>query len=823
MAGTYNDYVADKQALQMKQNKDRLAAQQAAQQQAQQNLIQQFVGLNVEQQRPLRETRPRVPDTSYRVRDNMGEDNYFKKHPYEGTKSKKKKKKKGDPDYTDPTVTYPTETEVANQAKRAAMSAKFGNKDYSETKAPLWETADNPLKDYKQADIGVSNPNKDYKQANPWSQSKDKSNKSKVDGTTEPKSSNWKGKGDPRNARQNEVFDQEAMWGGNTLEQTAKKAVVEDEGAFKPSPMTGDFMEREGYSEEMMGGKVDPNKEAAEYAKGVADYATSQADEASPIKVNPIIENAIDTKQFVDDLETSIAAGMEEAKAREAEAANAQIAKLNGAGLSPNGIRKYLTADGREMTPAESDALDELEKVDAEKNAKNNPNAVSSKQVQAVTDDNIIKTLPNNKSINEKKEKAGVLSESLTAKEIAAKSSKEIWSRFETPKPWYESDAFQSALITYAMNLGSGQGAAYNAALEQFRNDRGREKRMLMIEDLKEDGYTDAMISEWVETNDASVLVAPDTKQYMNTYRTKDGRITNTAEEGATLIGQAGYEMNRDGTMRQVTTVDTGIIPKPKDPKATYRPVYGTDQNGRYITTPPTPNSIPVGQLNMLTNKLETSGFGDGKGGKGGSGGGAFTNNPQIQLAARTMPTFNANWNQAYGHDQANYPIQGGWSRFRSVFDEDGFTGKAIMALPVSDAEKQAINNERMWLQAYGRPLSGGAITAGEWSTWSSGLFPRPEDYGHENTSQILLQKQMARDMVAQAVTGMVASGDLDPNTTSSEQESRIMGQALSMAQNVAQNVQDYDPSTGFYAMKDGTLWHPSMPDKFITKEEAGL
>lgn len=109
-----------------------------------------------------------------------------------------------------------------------------------------------------------------------------------------------------------------------------------------------------------------------------------------------------------------------------------------------------------------------------------------------------------------------------------AMASQELWENFNQPKVWYESDAFLESVVRFGVGLAGGQSMdeAYDSASKVYDSSRGQERRNLMVEDLRTQGYTEASIRQWVQSNDVSDL-SMGTAQYSQN-RDKAGNIWQT-------------------------------------------------------------------------------------------------------------------------------------------------------------------------------------------------------------------------------------------------------------------------------------------------------
>lgn len=126
-------------------------------------------------------------------------------------------------------------------------------------------------------------------------------------------------------------------------------------------------------------------------------------------------------------------------------------------------------------------------------------------------------------------EQAAFQAQELESKRIAFDQNK-------IPK-WHESNAFGMGLISFGLNMMSGNSAAesFNAAGKVFETGFSKEKREAWADELRSQGYDDNEILKWVETGDNKELTDPQEKIMKNMeyqraqYQLEDARY-NTNE-----------------------------------------------------------------------------------------------------------------------------------------------------------------------------------------------------------------------------------------------------------------------------------------------------
>lgn len=85
----------------------------------------------------------------------------------------------------------------------------------------------------------------------------------------------------------------------------------------------------------------------------------------------------------------------------------------------------------------------------------------------------------------------------------------------EELEPWYESPTFYRGLVSFGLNLLSGNdlGASFNQAGQYYDQERGREKRGQWRDDLIEAGYNPTEIEAYIDTGDNKLLTDPMERQ----------------------------------------------------------------------------------------------------------------------------------------------------------------------------------------------------------------------------------------------------------------------------------------------------------------------
>lgn len=81
---------------------------------------------------------------------------------------------------------------------------------------------------------------------------------------------------------------------------------------------------------------------------------------------------------------------------------------------------------------------------------------------------------------------------------------------------WYDSDSFNMGLMSFGLNLLSGNdwATSFNQAGQVFEKGYGKEKRAAWADDLRAQGYDDHEIQAYIETGDNKVLTDPTEKKF---------------------------------------------------------------------------------------------------------------------------------------------------------------------------------------------------------------------------------------------------------------------------------------------------------------------
>lgn len=99
---------------------------------------------------------------------------------------------------------------------------------------------------------------------------------------------------------------------------------------------------------------------------------------------------------------------------------------------------------------------------------------------------------------------------------------------------WNDSESFNYALVTFGLNLLSGNdlGSSFGLASKSFMDNYGLEKRMMWADDLRKDGYDETEIQTWIQTGDSKDLTNPfDKKMKLQQFNLGQAQLDNALYE----------------------------------------------------------------------------------------------------------------------------------------------------------------------------------------------------------------------------------------------------------------------------------------------------
>lgn len=113
---------------------------------------------------------------------------------------------------------------------------------------------------------------------------------------------------------------------------------------------------------------------------------------------------------------------------------------------------------------------------------------------------------------------------------------------------WYKSESFSMGLISFGLNLLSGNDLAksFAAAGQAFGDMYGAERRSYWVEDLAKQGYSPVEIDEWRRTGNSKVLTSPQEKQMkLVQQQLQMQQLDNALYENSPEMRQ--YNLGREG------------------------------------------------------------------------------------------------------------------------------------------------------------------------------------------------------------------------------------------------------------------------------------
>lgn len=94
---------------------------------------------------------------------------------------------------------------------------------------------------------------------------------------------------------------------------------------------------------------------------------------------------------------------------------------------------------------------------------------------------------------------------------------------------WYKSSSFNMGLISFGLNLLSGNdlGTSFARAGQAFTDMYGQEKRQAYAQELAQQGYSTQEIMEWIQTGNSKALVNPAEKAAKLAQEQAQAKLTN--------------------------------------------------------------------------------------------------------------------------------------------------------------------------------------------------------------------------------------------------------------------------------------------------------
>lgn len=175
--------------------------------------------------------------------------------------------------------------------------------------------------------------------------------------------------------------------------------------------------------------------------------------------------------------------------------------------------------------------------------------------------------------------------------------------------PWYKSQSFNYGLISFGLNLLSGNDLAtsFGAAGQAFGDMYGQEQRGAWAQDLINQGYSHAEVEQYVRSGDSKVLTDPMEKQakqvqlqsnlqnlnnlqYENSPEMRAYSLNREARKDALQEAQIRNQMANSNAQVSIARQGLAIRQQNADTKANAatagdpNPIYYTDTDGRKFT-----------------------------------------------------------------------------------------------------------------------------------------------------------------------------------------------------------------------------------------------
>lgn len=304
---------------------------------------------------------------------------------------------------------------------------------------------------------------------------------------------------------------------------------------------------------------------------------------------------------------------------------------------------------------------------------------------------------------------------------------------------WYKSDSFNMGLISFGLNLLSGNDLAtsFGAAGQAFNDMYGSERRSYWVEDLQKQGYDPIEIDEWRRTGDSKVLTSPQEKAMKGIQqKLQMQQLDNALYEGSPEMRQ--YKLDQDQFDRNIK------IEQMNDAKAARAESLALRREQMAASA--------EDRAERRQDRLDR----------------AAAKGTEYKDALAKAENWYTRARQGYKNYEDTVRSYGGIDKVYSkntlgqltqgamtdlVFS--GNTTKEVAAKQLDEKFVTTVNREREFLAPLLRKDSGAAISQSEWKTTGEIYFPRPGD-----TPQAREQKAQSR-VVAMLATNPHASGEL--------------------------------------------------------------
>ncbi|WKV17074.1 hypothetical protein [Salmonella phage PKM.Hi.22.6] len=304
---------------------------------------------------------------------------------------------------------------------------------------------------------------------------------------------------------------------------------------------------------------------------------------------------------------------------------------------------------------------------------------------------------------------------------------------------WYESNSFNYGLISFGLNLLSGNDLAtsFGAAGEAFSSMYGQERRQMWAQDLISQGYSPTEVEEYVRTGKSDVLTDPMEKQAKQ-IQMATGLANLEAIQYENSDEERQYKKDQDKFERDIK------IQQLNDSRA-----------ARAESAALRREQMAINQEERELRRQERAEKAAAKG-------------QEYKESLAKAENWYTRARQGYKNYEDTVKSYGGVNNIYSdsalgkitqaALTDAVFSGNSVkeaVSKGVDEKFVTTVNREREFLAPLLRKDSGAAISQSEWKTTGEIYFPRPGD-----TQQTIDQKAQSR-VVAMLATNPHASGEL--------------------------------------------------------------
>lgn len=304
---------------------------------------------------------------------------------------------------------------------------------------------------------------------------------------------------------------------------------------------------------------------------------------------------------------------------------------------------------------------------------------------------------------------------------------------------WYESQSFNYGLISFGLNLLSGNDLAtsFAAAGSAFSDMYGQERRQTWAQDLISQGYTPTEVEEYIRTGKSDVLTDPMKKQAQQIQmQTNLQQLNNLEYEGSPEMRQ--YKLDQDAFDRNIKVEQLQDSRAARaESAALRREQMAASAEEREIRRQERADKAAAKGAEYKENLSKAENW--------------YTRARQGYKNYENTVKNYGGVDNIYSNNAFGQMTQGAMTDL--IFS--GSTTKEVAAKKLDEKFVTTVNREREFLAPLLRKDSGAAISQGEWKTTGEIYFPRPGD-----TKESIEQKAQSR-VVAMLATNPHASGEL--------------------------------------------------------------